>query len=385
MTLAKLWKRLVGKPAQKTRTTFRLTALDERITPTVNSAPIFAVGSGPGMDATVKVYNKTGTLLDTFKPYPLNGGTFFQGGVSVAVGDIDGDGVPDVITGAGPGGGPHVKVFKGTDIAAGNANPTELRSFFAYASTFTGGVNVAAGDVNGDGLIDIITGAGPGGGPHVEAFGNGNQGSLLMSFFAYESTFRGGVSVGAGDMGGDGTTDEVVTGAGNGGGPKVGVYKFLSSIPAGTPQQKIAEFFAYDSAFRGGVNVAAGYATNNRDANNFLYADIITGPGPGGGPNLKVFRLLDAHYDSLGNPANWTYFEAGNAFPYPSSFTGGVQVGVLRNGSLDDILTGAGPGGGPDQRIFNQTSINDLTTYVPTQRFAQFVFPATFNGGIFVS
>ena len=37
---------------------------------------------------------------------------------------------------------------------------TEVASFFAYDPAFTGGVSVAAGDVTGDGVADIITGAG---------------------------------------------------------------------------------------------------------------------------------------------------------------------------------------------------------------------------------
>ena len=98
----------------------------------------------------------------------------FTGGVFVAAGDVTGDGIADVITGAGPGGGPHVRVFDG-------ATGTELRSFFAFPPGFTGGVFVGAGDVTGDGVADLITGAGPGGGPHVRIF-HGGTGVEVASF-----------------------------------------------------------------------------------------------------------------------------------------------------------------------------------------------------------
>jgi hypothetical protein len=55
-------------------------------------------------------------------------------------------------------------------------------------------VRVAAGDVNADGFADIITGAGPGGGPHVKVFDSHSL-NLLHSFFAYEPNFAGGVFV----------------------------------------------------------------------------------------------------------------------------------------------------------------------------------------------
>jgi len=74
---------------------------------------------------------------------------------------LTGDGVAEIITGAGPGGGPHVRAF---DVVGG---VMEVASFFAYDVAFTGGVNVAAADLTGDGVAEIITGAGPGGGPHV--------------------------------------------------------------------------------------------------------------------------------------------------------------------------------------------------------------------------
>jgi uncharacterized repeat protein (TIGR01451 family) len=90
--------------------------------------------------------------------------------------DTDTITVQAIVTGTGPGGGPHVKAFNAQTGAL-------LRSFFAYDSTFAGGVRVAFGDVNGDGVPDIITSPGAGGGPHVKAF-DGFSGALIASFFA---------------------------------------------------------------------------------------------------------------------------------------------------------------------------------------------------------
>src|SRR5262245_37277343 len=64
----------------------------------------------------------------------------FIGGARVAVGDINGDGTTDIITGAGYGGGAHVRVFNGKDN-------TELLSFIAFDTKYTGGIYVAAGDI----------------------------------------------------------------------------------------------------------------------------------------------------------------------------------------------------------------------------------------------
>src|SRR5205823_4872652 len=66
----------------------------------------------------------------------------------------------------------------------------------AYATTFTGGVYVAATDLNGDGKAEIVTGAGATGGPHVKVF-DGVTNNLLTEFMAYDASFFGGVRVGA--------------------------------------------------------------------------------------------------------------------------------------------------------------------------------------------
>src|SRR5262249_45659387 len=117
-----------------------------------------------------------------------------------------------VVTGADTGGGPHVIV---RDAASGAV----LFSFFAFAPNFTGGVRVATGDINGDGAPDIVVAAGAGGGPHVRVY-DGNSGQLSNGFFAYDPSFTGGIYVVTGDVNGDGKAD-IIVGARAGGGPPV--------------------------------------------------------------------------------------------------------------------------------------------------------------------
>jgi len=85
----------------------------------------------------------------------------FTGGVYVAVGDVDGDGTPDVIAGAGPGGAPQVAVFSGTD-------GTPLKTITVGDPNSRAGVCVAAADFEGTGTADLLLGAVLNGQPIVE-------------------------------------------------------------------------------------------------------------------------------------------------------------------------------------------------------------------------
>lgn len=128
-------------------------------------------------------------------------------GSPVAKGDVNGDGVADLIAGAGAGMPPMVVVTDGKTGA-------KLQSFLAYPATFKGGVRVAVGDVNGDGAADIVTGAGPGAGPHVKVF-DGKTGAVIRSWMAYEASYSGGVSVAVQDRNGDGAADIITTASPN--------------------------------------------------------------------------------------------------------------------------------------------------------------------------
>jgi hypothetical protein len=174
----------------------------------------------------------------------------FTGGVQVACGDLDGDaaGRAELVTAADTGGGPHVRVWKAVGPPSG-LGLLEVAGFFAYDPAFTGGVRVAVVDVDGDGTGELVTAAGPGGGPHVRVW----QVAPLLErtgFFAYSPAFTGGVYVAGADLhpapGG-----ELVTGAGTGGGPHVQVFSLTAGLVAG--------FFAYHPAFTGGVRVTAGH------------------------------------------------------------------------------------------------------------------------------
>ncbi|NQU99951.1 MAG: hypothetical protein HQ538_04385, partial [Parcubacteria group bacterium] len=70
-----------------------------------------------------------------------------------------------IITGAGPGGSPHIRSFDVTGEV--ETYPNKL---FAYAEDYRGGVRIATGDIDSDGVDEIITGTGENGGPHLRVF-----------------------------------------------------------------------------------------------------------------------------------------------------------------------------------------------------------------------
>ncbi len=183
----------------------------------------------PNLPVQVRVHDTAGVERHSFYPF---GGTYF-GRVSIASGDIDGDGSDEIIIGAGQQEDPLVKVFSKEGL--------ELYMFTAYHPMFRQGLNIAACDLDNDGKAEIITGAREGGGPHVRVF-NPITGTIWNNteFFAYDASFRGGTYVACGNVDEDADI-EIVTGPGISGGPHLKVFssegtlkyeRFVGSMPS---------------------------------------------------------------------------------------------------------------------------------------------------------
>ncbi|HTK78018.1 MAG TPA: VCBS repeat-containing protein [Gemmataceae bacterium] len=246
----------------------------------------------------------------------------FRGGVRVAVGDIDGDGVSDIITAPGPGMPSLVRVFNGRDLSL-------MREFYAFDGQYDRGVWVAAADLRRDGRAEIICGADEGGLPVVRVF-DGATGQRLTEFAAYEGQFRGGVRVAVGDVNGDGSPDIITA-------PGPGRPALVRVFDGRNPRASVlSQFDAYELAFVGGAFVSAADFTGDGRA------EVVTGAGVNGGPHVRVFDGL------RGQPLF-------DLFAYDKAFRGGARVAcrdVNRDG-VPDIITAPGPNLPAVIRIFN--------------------------------
>jgi len=183
----------------------------------------------------ITIYDSNNKPRYSFLPYGGN----YSGNINFALGDLDNNGFNEIVTGAAKG-GPHIRIFnhQGKLINPG---------FFAFDKKSKGGVTVAIGDINGDGRKEIIAGAGTNALPQIKTFTA--QGKLLNTFLAYEKGFKGGVNVAAGDIDGKGK-DEIITSKGPGGEPLVKIF-------SGQGKTLNFGFYVFDRTSRGGARVIA--------------------------------------------------------------------------------------------------------------------------------
>lgn len=338
-------------------------------------------GSGPGVVAGATIHavdalNGVAVPYIAITPFSLG----FTGGTFVAAGDLDGDSKAEIVTGAGPGGGPTVKVWDldlstgriGKEIPGGGfVDGVPRATITAFAPSFKGGVRVAVGDVSAQGGVDcplgpltcpadeLVTAAGPGGGPRVKVWRLDEETlefEIVADWEAYDVTFSSGISVAAGDIDSD-QSDEVIVGPGPGvAGMYVKVFDLESSFDS-IGQQPVHEilvrtcpsgcvgltgvrqggFRPFSAGFSGGDWVASS------NVDGVAGDEIIVGAGPGNGPVVSIFK-----YDkgTIGVSATFV--------AYSSGFTGGVALGAgdIDGDGIGEVLTAAGPTGGAWVRAF---------------------------------
>ncbi|NBW97448.1 MAG: hypothetical protein EBR28_12155, partial [Planctomycetia bacterium] len=285
--------------ANGTGYTFRVAAVNsagpgEFSTASVAVAPrsLFVVGAeiGYGSRPVVRLVNAAnGAVVAQATAFEEN----FPGGVRVAMGDVDGDGTAEVVAASGPGRPCEIRVFR-QQITGGSTALVELPAYRTqpFGPRYTGGVDVAVGDVDGDGREDLVAAMSRGAGT-VAVFRSVNAADPVpdapyRAFTPFGPTFDGGATVAVADVGtfvagrlvsATAVDDrvEIVVGSGAGMRSMVLVYDVSASprvvttiLPFPVPQQ-------------GGVSVAA--ARYNADAID----DIFVSAGRGGGSAMRVY------------------------------------------------------------------------------------------------
>ncbi len=282
------------------------------------SSDILAVAQDKGGKAVVNVYDAATHRLKFAVPVANSP---IAGGLRVAVGDVTGDNVPDVVVGTGPGVTDTVVVLDGVSGRSVFGGDRDVVRPFGNDRH---GVFVAAGDVNGDGFDDIIVGPDAGQGPLVRVF-SGRTGGNFASFFADDKTFKGGVRVAAGDTDGNGRA-EVITALGPTGSSTVKVFR-------DTDLSLKSMFLGADIGFTGGLFVATG------DVNGDGKADIIVSQEATGTNTVSVFSGAD---DGL----------LGTFTADATGFAGGVRVGTVKRNGRVEIVTAGGVGSLPRVNFF---------------------------------
>lgn len=338
--------------------------------------PVTLAASGPGDGATqLFVPDATGA-------YSAGHAFSFAGlaaNVRTAVADVNGDSFPDTIFVTGPGVPIRVAVVSGADHTT-----VLVAAFDPFGGDFTGGGFVAAESTRA-GRAEFAVTPDLSGGPRVVIFSLLSNGTLrtVNSFLGIDDpNFRGGARPAYGDVDRDGIADLLVA-AGFGGGPRVALFRGYTLEPDPrfypVPIRLVPDFFAFpdDAAtLRNGVFAALG------DVDGDGFADPIFGGGPGGAPRVYILsgRLLLDRSPNLYSQPIANFFLAGN-----STDRGGVRV-AAKNADGDaraDVATGSGEGLAAGVRTYLGADFTGTGEPAEFQDLSAFN-GATLPGGVFV-
>ena len=299
-----------------------------------NGLPEIIVTPGKGIVGVVKVFSLGGVELPAYQITPF--GPQWTGGVNLAVGDIDGDRLADIVVSRATGDG-EVRVFR----SAAAAMPGQFATIRPFSANFVGGSTVAVGDfgtfaggtlVDGakaDGRLEIVVGRGPTAAPLVQVYDvSGANPVVVKSITPFEASFLGGVAVSTARVNADSISDVVVA-AGRRGGSRIEIHD--GRIGTNARLQTAAAFAALDS--RNAAVVAAAIDTDGDGRADSLYAT----QGAGGAGVARRATLGSNVFSAVGGAI-------GAAVVTPALEPSNTDVVTTASGlQYRDLVVGSGP------------------------------------------
>lgn len=344
----------------------RLNHEDNGLMATINVIPevssyAVAIPGGNGRPTTVQIRDGNGDrVIQTVTPFPG-----FEGTPSVAMADVNGDMILDLVAGTGKGVAPEVAVYDGNDTTEGRFK-TELTRFAPFDSGFTGGVTVAGTDIDGNAMADnIIVGSGPGMESQVKVYSStlpterGTEPEVYSAFTPYPGS-QSGVQLATGMVEMGSGRESIVTAPGPGEPPVIKTFRWDLYTPtaraqangtatqhAGKPSDPVqtAEYLAFDESYTGGVALTTGWVAGAEGGAKSIVTSQLAGEG--GVAVWSTGSLLDGqpaiYLDSPNHhDTDVKYSRIASFTPFPGG-PAGVTVATSSTTRGADLLV-AGPG-----------------------------------------
>ena len=272
----------------------------------IASRPFLAVGSGLAYlgTPTVSIIDPaSGTVVRQFDVYEQG----FMGGVQTAIHDVDNDGRDEIVVAPGRGRVGEIRVFDldGEEMPEYRITP--------FGSSFLSGVNIALGDVNGDGMKDLIAGQAAGSTVSIHlGVSLGWEATPFRRYTPYGTTHLAGVSVAAADIGTitngsisqtdskDGRAELVL-----GTGP--GAIKSVQIVDVAGAPKVVTELSIDPTIGYSGVTIASGLY-NDRSVD-----DIMVSGGQGGDARVDMFQITRDSGSTLTTKKNLTSGNVANS------------------------------------------------------------------------
>ncbi|MBO0681341.1 multicopper oxidase domain-containing protein [Mycolicibacterium sp. S2-37] len=344
-----------------------------------------AIPGSDGRPAAVRIYDADGDRMIA-DVRPFNG---FQGTPSVAMADVNGDMVLDLIAGTGEGVAPEVVAYSGAEAPSGRFRD-QIARFAPFDADFRGGVRVAGADIDGNALSsNIIVGSGPGKESQVRIFSTtlpdrlGEAPEVFSSFSPYPGS-RTGVTLAAGMVDMASGRESIVTAPGPGDAPLVKTFRYDLYTPtarmaarattshehSGYPgaAEMTSQFLAFDDSYRDGVALSTGWVAGEEGGAKSIITGQAGGPGTvrvwSSGSRLDgfpaMYTLSPDHHD-----AAVTFEQTASFDPFPGA--GGVAVATTSTTTGADLLVS---GAGELRKYSLGRPAPESTTLAPTQRAA---------------